>query len=273
MSATFALLRRRAAGWWALAALQPKFFLAFRGWVWMDMVSRLLTLIIVTSFWRAVYENTTTISTLNLQQTLNYVMLADFFGRIAFNSPLWWVGWWIRDGQIAIEMLRPMDLQLQMLINVVANNVLALVISIPMILIAMAFFSLQLPGDPLVWLAFLISLLLGQIALFFWDWIYMCLAFYTTEVWGLGVLREGMVLFLSGALIPLQMMPGWLLPLVNATPLAQALAVPVSLLSGATPLTQAPQVWATQIAWLVVGYVLSRWVFSIAVRKITVQGG
>jgi len=256
-----------------MAALQPKMFLVFRGWVWMELTSRTLGMFIITSFWRAVYENTTTISNLNLQQTINYVLLAQLFASIAMNSAIFWAGWWIRDGSIIIEMLRPIDLQLQVLIQLVANNLTALLTSLPVAILAIIFFGLRLPADPLVWISFAISLALGQLVIFFFDWIHLCLVFYTTEVWGLGVFREGVTLFLSGALIPLQMMPDWLRNIALATPFAQALAMPVSILSGATPLDQVPRVWAGQIAWGIVGFVVSRWLFSIAVRKVTVQGG
>jgi ABC-2 type transport system permease protein len=102
---------------------------------------------------------------------------------------------------------------------------------------------------------------------------FACLAFYVTETWGLSVVRVAAGSFFSGALVPLVMMPGWLQKLAGAMPFAQALAVPVSLLSGITSLADAPRLWLIQVAWLVSMFVLSRLVFNVAVRKVTVQGG
>jgi ABC-2 type transport system permease protein len=47
----------------------------------------------------------------------------------------------------------------------------------------------------------------------------------------------------------------------------------VSLLSGITSITDAPQVWAIQLVWLIGLALVSRWVFNQSLRKVTVQGG
>ena len=118
-----------------------------------------------------------------------------------------------------------------------------------------------------------IALLLGHAVLFFFDWIFSCLAFYSTETWGLSVVRVAVATFFSGSLVPLQMLPDWLRGIATALPFAQSVAVPVSLLSGITPLGDAPGVWAIQGLWLIGLLIVSRIVFNVSVRKITVQGG
>jgi ABC-2 type transport system permease protein len=80
-------------------------------------------------------------------------------------------------------------------------------------------------------------------------------------------------LFLTGALLPLDVMPDWLRVIVQSTPFAQSIYVPVSLLSGLTPLSEAPRLLLGQLAWLFGLLVVSRLFFRVAVRRITVQGG
>ena len=55
--------------------------------------------------------------------------------------------------------------------------------------------------------------------------------------------------------------------------LAQALAVPVGLLTGITPLEAAPHTWFVQVLWIAGMWLLSMLFFRVAVRKVTVQGG
>jgi ABC-2 type transport system permease protein len=142
-----------------------------------------------------------------------------------------------------------------------------------MALVATLVFGLRWPADPAAWGAFVISALLGYTSLFFFHWCIACLTFYTTEVWGLGVIIFGTSLFFSGSLMPLAIMPGWLRTLVLSLPFAQSLAIPMSFLSGITPVADALHVWLSQLVWLIGLGVLSRLVFRVAVRKITVQGG
>jgi ABC-2 type transport system permease protein len=94
-----------------------------------------------------------------------------------------------------------------------------------------------------------------------------------TETWGLSVVRVALGSFFSGALIPLAMMPLWLQKIAAILPFAQALSVPVSFLSGITPVSEAPRALLIQFIWLIVLTIASRWFFSIAIRKVTVQGG
>ena len=148
-----------------------------------------------------------------------------------------------------------------------------LTLQIPMAIVAILFFGLRLPQTCPPGLAFLISALLGYTVMFFFNWFLACFTFYTTEIWGLGVLIEGMTFFLSGALVPLVMMPDWLQNIVLTIPFAQALAVPVGLLTGITPLSEAPRVWLIQILWILGMWIVSTLFFRVAVRKITVQGG
>jgi ABC-2 type transport system permease protein len=179
----------------------------------------------------------------------------------------------IRQGQIAVELTRPLDMQVRIVVETFAELVVFLVQRLPLFLIAWLFFGMRLPDNPALWGAFFISLVLGQGVIFLFDWMFACLAFYVTETWGLSVVRVAAGSFFSGAIVPLAMMPGWLQNLAAAMPFAQAMAVPVSFLSGISPLADAPRVWLIQIAWLLALLVLSRLVFNVAVRKVTVQGG
>ena len=121
--------------------------------------------------------------------------------------------------------------------------------------------------------AFALTLLLGHAVLFLFDWGFACLAFYTTEVWGLGIVRVGVGMFFSGALVPLDMMPAWLQNIAMALPFAQVIYVPVAIFSEIIPLNEVPGLIFGQLTWLVGLFVLSRLIFSRSVRKVTVQGG
>ncbi len=266
-------LRRIISVYGAFAAMEPKFFLAYNLWFWAQFIIQIASMTIFVYFWRAVYASSTTIGGLNLGQTLNYILLAQVFVGLVQNRQIFFFGSIIRNGQLAIELVRPVDFQGRQYAKELADVGIDLITKLPLVVLAIVAFGLQLPSNPLVYIVFLLSLVLGQAVLFFFDWIFACLAFYSTETWGLSVVREGLALFFSGALVPLAIMPGWLQTVANALPFAQALYVPVSILSGITPLANAPQLLLLQLAWLIGLGLLSRLVFNVAVRVITVQGG
>lgn len=266
-------LRRQLNIYGAIAAIEAKVYLAYNIWVWMEFAVQLITMIIFVYFWRAVYANAPVLGGLSLQQTLNYILLAQIIAPLVENRLIFHFGFLVRNGQVAIELVRPIDFQARYYVEGLARLGIFLLQKTPLLLLAWAFFGLQLPPHPAAWGAFALSLLLGQSILFFSDWIFACLAFYSTETWGLSVVRVGVATFFSGALIPLSMMPVWLQRMAAALPFAQALAVPVSFLSGVTSLADTPRVWLVQLLWLAGMAALSRLVFNTAVRKVTVQGG
>lgn len=267
-------LRRQLNIYSAIAAMVPKLFMAYSIWVWMQFVVQVIALVIMVAFWTAVYENQETLSGLALADTLNYIILAQIFIPLVHStSTIYFFGDLMRQGQMGVELLRPIDFQAATYVRNIASVLVELVTQLPLTVVAWLLFQFQLPTDPLIWLAFLLSLILGNAVLFFFDWILGCMAFYSTEVWGLSVMRFGIATFFSGSLVPLAMMPLWLQNTAVILPFAHALYVPVSLLSGLTPLADMPRIWAIQLVYLLGLGLLSRWIFKVSVRRVTVQGG
>lgn len=267
-------LKRKLRVYGGLAAVVPKMFLAYSIWVWMELFVNIIAVVIFVAFWRAVYASTATIGGLTLDQTLNYILLAQLFGNAAYVSNIIYdIGAGLREGQIAAALLRPLDYQTAMYVQNVAQLGINLILKIPLALFIWIVYGLQLPSDPVIWLAFFFTMLLGHMVMFCFDWIIGCSAFYSTEIWGMSVVRYSVAMFFSGSLIPLDMMPDWLRTIASLLPFSQAVYLPVSLLSGITPLSDMPRIWLIQSVMLVGLFLLSRLVFGRAVRVITVQGG
>lgn len=266
-------LRTEVSIYGAMGAIVPKIFMAYQSWFWASLILNTISLTIFVFFWRAVYADTNTIAGLELEQTLNYILLAQIFYPLTDTWLIFEFGFSLREGGIAHALLRPVDFQLSYYVQYLVRTGTDLVLQIPIALIATFVFGLQWPTDPWAWAAFIVSAFLGRTVLFFFDWTLASLTFYTTETWGLGVLVFGLELFLSGSLIPLVMLPDTLQAIAYMTPFAQALYVPISILSGILDLADVPQLLLTQLAWLVALGILSRLFFAHAVKKITVQGG
>lgn len=257
----------------AILGMVPKLFMAYQLWFWIGLVLNTIAMAILYYFWRAVYGGTEAIAGLTLNTTLTYILLAQVFRPLTDIDLIFEFGYNLREGGIIHQLLRPINFQGMYYAQNLGALATQMLLQIPMALVATFVFGLTWPTDPLVWGAFLVSALLGFTALFYFVYCVACLTFYTTEVWGLGVLFFGMSLFLSGGLVPLAMMPDWLRSIVLAIPFAQALAVPVNILTGITPLAQVPQVWLSQAAWTLGLWLASNLIFRVAIRKVTVQGG
>lgn len=265
--------RRHLSVYAAFFAMIPKVFMAYQLWFWIGLVLNVISMAILVFFWRAIYNETDVISGLAMNQTIAYILLAFIFSPLTRTDLIWEFGGNLREGMMIHHLLRPINFQGMNYAQNLGNLVTSLILQIPMAVVAVLVFGLRFPTDLRVWMAFLVSAVLGFTVIFFFYWFLACFTFYTTEIWGLGVLIDGMNFFLSGSLVPLIMMPEWLRTVVLSIPFAQALAVPIGLLTGITPLSEAPNAWFVQILWIIGMWLISTLFFRVAVRKITVQGG
>lgn len=264
----------RARGYFAVAEATLLRTMTYRLQFWVTCLGQCLTVTLFVAFWQAVYQSRTTLAGLDARQTISYIILTQLLLPLNAWTVVSGLGWVIRDGSIATELARPLDLQLRFYVEGLAAVATIIVQqALPIGLLAALFYGFRLTLDPVVWAAFALSLLLGISISFLVDWLVACLAFFTTEVWGLTILRNGITTFFSGALIPLVMLPTGLRAIAYALPFAQAVYQPLSLLAGITPLQSAPRLIVVQLLWLVVLGVLARMAFLGAVRRVTVQGG
>lgn len=263
--------------WWRIYApfgiLEWQAVFQYNAWFWVEMLRSVIAMLIATAFWRAVFAQQSTLEGLTLTTTLNYVILARALGASNNSSVYWWIAQGISKGELELQLLRPLDFQLMHLAREFAAWGLNLLRSLPALLIGIAFFGANLPSDPLAYLAFGVTFVLGGMVLFCFEFMLGCLGFYITELWGLSVLRNGIALFFSGALIPLTLLPGALQTVATLTPFAQALYVPISFLSGVRDPSSLGSAVLMQIVSLVILGAVSRYVFFRSVRSLTVQGG
>jgi ABC-2 type transport system permease protein len=180
----------------------------------------------------------------------------------------------IRTGDVAIDLFRPVDLQLWWLASDLGRAAFQLVGRgvVPMIAGSLAF-ELALPADPLVWAAFLLSVWGAVLVGFAIRYLLALSSFWLMD--GLGVNMVGTLLatFFSGMLLPLTVFPGAFGTAVQWLPWAAMLQVPADVLLGRH--TGVAVLWALafQLGWALVLLAVGRAVQSWATRKVVVQGG
>ncbi len=266
-------LRDDGPAYLALGGMVTKTFLAFNWSAIIYIIQSLINMVVFVYFWRALYAETATIAGLTLETTLTYILLVRIFQPLSRLTMIREFAIQQYEGGLAQLLVRPLPLQPAYYVQGWSSLLVALGRQLPVLLVAVLVFRLPLPNDPIVWVVFLVAALVGRSVLFCLDWILGCIAFYTTSAWGLSFAAMGLAMFFGGGLLPLAMMPDWLRQIAQNTPFAQALYVPISLLSGLTPLSEAPRLLLIQLVWLAALAPLSGLVFRAAIRRVTIQGG
>ncbi|MEU7313125.1 ABC-2 family transporter protein [Streptomyces sp. NPDC007083] len=179
----------------------------------------------------------------------------------------------IRNGDVAIDLYRPVDLQTwwlaadlgRALFQLLGRGVLPLALG-------SLVFDLALPASPGTWLCFLAAVLLAIVVSFAVRYLFALCGFWLLDATGLGALSGLLSVFFSGMLLPLSVFPGGFGDVARLLPWAAMLQVPADVLLGTHPGGAAAGL-AFQTGWAVVLLAAGRLLQAVATRKVVVQGG
>jgi ABC-2 type transport system permease protein len=180
----------------------------------------------------------------------------------------------VRTGEIAIDLARPIDLQLSFWARDLGRASLALPTrGLPPLVLGALLMSLAYPPS---WTAYplgLLSIMLGVSVSFLCRYAVNLIAFWTLDVRGyLNLYTLALGLF-SGFYLPVHIFPDWLRTIAYASPFPSMFQAPIDVLSGRVLYGDALRVLAVQAAWLAGLVVLTRLVLWRATRRLVVQGG
>ncbi|MBO0651584.1 ABC-2 family transporter protein [Streptomyces triculaminicus] len=180
----------------------------------------------------------------------------------------------IRSGDIAVDLYRPVDLQAWWLASDLGRAAFQLLGRgvVPLAVGALAF-ELALPADPVTWLSFLLSVLLGLVVGFALRYLVALCSFWLLDGAGAGMLSALLCMFFSGTLLPLNVFPGAFGEVARTLPWAAMLQVPVDVLLERHRGTGLAAALAFQAVWAAVLLAAGRLLQSAATRKVVVQGG
>lgn len=177
----------------------------------------------------------------------------------------------VRSGDIAIDLVRPWDLQAAALAEDLGRAGFSMIVRfLPPMAVGAVFYGLRLPGTATGWAAFALGLLLAVVVSFGVRFLVGLSAFWLLDwrgVFGLYIALSGL---LAGLILPIGMFPGWARVAVWCTPFPALMQVPADLLVGRGspwPLLAHQVAWAAALLWL------GRVVLRRAVRVLVVQGG
>ena len=180
----------------------------------------------------------------------------------------------VRTGDIAVDLARPVDLQLAWLATDLGRAAWGLVsrAAVPIVFGAV-FFGFHWPDDPTAVALLPVSLVLAVCVSFALRFMLNLLSFWLTEIRGLVLLYVLVSGLLGGHLVPVQLFPHWLQVLAYATPFPAMVQFTIDLVTGqATGLRAVGEVVA-QLGWAVALLLAGRVVLARATRRLVVQGG
>lgn len=180
----------------------------------------------------------------------------------------------IKDGSVAIDFIRPLDVQAASVVQEVGRSVWALVPrGIPSVLIGALVVGMAMPTQPwpyvLGGLSLLVGITLGAATVY----LVATTGFWLVETRGIQVLYMVVSGFLAGLFVPIALFPTWLAAIAQATPFPSMMMYPIDILSGRVTGLASLGLFAAQLGWLAAVWVAGHLATRAGRRKLEVQGG
>ncbi|MDR3624152.1 MAG: ABC-2 family transporter protein [Chlamydiales bacterium] len=180
----------------------------------------------------------------------------------------------IRSGNVAYELLRPLDLYLLWYTKSVAIRVApTLLRALPVFIIASLFFDLLPPVSLFAFFVFLFSLILSLILAAAITTLVLLSLFWTFSGDGVQRILLNVSFFFSGMLVPLPLFPNWMQPVLSLQPFRCLIDIPSRIYTGVISLEEAPLYLLLQIAWGLICILYGQFLTRRALKKFVIHGG
>jgi ABC-2 type transport system permease protein len=227
--------------------------------------------------YHAFYTSSASAQPLSLAQAVTYTWLTQVTFRM-----LPWVYEvelinQIRNGNVAYELCRPVNLYFAWYSRLISQRLVpTLLTGVPVFVLAAVLpdkFRLDLPVSPAAGAAWLVSLLLAVLLGCAITNIVTISCLWTIAGEGMTRVFPGITMILSGVLIPLAYFPDWAQTTLHLLPFAGLIDIPTNIYLGIIPPDGIFSYGLLQLFWIAVFILIGLQLFSMAVKKLEVQGG
>lgn len=224
--------------------------------------------------WQAIYIGRGQIGGLNQGEMLTYLIVAWVSRSLYFNNMDRQISVEVKEGKVAVELIRPYDYQMARMARALGEAVFRLFFfALPSAVFIYLLYPFYIPAFGRVWLYFLLALL-GSFAINSQiNFMTGIITFFTMNTNGIQKAKRVVIELFSGLLIPISFYPDWAQLIIKYLPFQAISYLPNLIYLGKLSGTALLQSLGIQLFWLVVLYIVGRVMWSAALRKVAIQGG
>jgi ABC-2 type transport system permease protein len=180
----------------------------------------------------------------------------------------------IEDGSISLDFVRPLNLKVYLFCNDMGTNAFkTFVVFVPFCMLLTLGYGFELPKSPMQFIAFLATVICGTFIMFYYSYILGLLSFWLIRNPFISWHFRNVETLFSGQFVPIWFYPSWLAALTQYLPFRYFTYEPISIYLGRTPFSETGRVLLIQAFWMLFMYLIERWIWSKAFRRVMVQGG
>ena len=187
------------------------------------------------------------------------------------------VGEEVRDGNIAMRLIKPVGFHSTFLFTEMGWKLLVFAMIFAPVVVGVEIYKYHAYGgfafDIAKFLLYLLSLMMSYLFSFYMNVCFGFMAFFLKNLWGFNIIKSGILRFVSGAVVPLALMPDGLRQVLEWMPFSSLCYTPVMIYMGKYSGVEIALRLAIQLSWVIGFYLISKLILSAALRHVSVQGG
>ncbi|NLZ73851.1 MAG: hypothetical protein GX905_08585 [Bacteroidales bacterium] len=250
--------------------------LQYRLGLFVTIIGNLIYLVIVYSLWKSIFisSGTDVLNGMTFEDTMIYLVLASSMFNLLESYLTWIIHEDIQSGRIVLDLIKPMDYQAFISFQLIGEMLSRFITTFLPTFIVVYFLSNSAIHLGVNLIFFFVSIMIGVVISLNIDFFVGTIALYTQSIWGVNIIKEVIVLLLSGAVIPLNFFPETLRNITMYLPFQAIYHAPLKLLINADMLIgERLTIILVQLMWMVIALIVSRLFWRKSLKIITVNGG
>lgn len=229
--------------------------------------------------WNAVFisSGNDSLNGFTLPQMTVYIFLMFLTTTVIYSEGIYTIGEEIRTGAIAMRMIKPVSYNSTFLFHEIGKKAITTYLIIPLIIIVTELYRTISLGYIQFrfscFLLYIISSLLAYLINFFFNICFAFIAFFTRNIWGVNMIKNTVIGFLSGSTIPFAFLPDLLGKILSFLPFASLNYTPVMIYLGVYESKTLLFYLCLQLFWVLLFFIISKLLWRVSIKYLCVQGG
>ncbi len=253
--------------------------MAYQGSFYLFIICSILGSFISYYLWMAIYSSSPTgiIGGLSKNEMVVYVFMTYITGACACVSMAKTIGMQVQDGSVVMNLIKPIDYRMSLIAQGLGTSIYNFIVPSVFVWIGLEIYkavSLGMGVTPVYRiLLYLFSMLMSFFIYVLFDFVFGMISFCTTYLFGMLIIRNAVIAFLTGQLIPLSFFPEVMQRVFEYMPFSSMVYVPVMIYLGKYSGKELVFVLVRQLVWIVILYVIGSLLWKKITKRMIVLGG
>lgn len=261
------------------ASNQIKRQMAYKGAFYLFILCTLFGSFINYYLWMAIYGSSSsgTLGGLTQGEMVIYVFMSYITASLVMIGISEDVSQDVVKGTVAMNLIKPINYRMSLIFTALGSMCYRFFAPCVFVWAGLEIYRVQVLGlevvSPVNFILYIVSLGFSFMIYTLFDFCFGMIAFFTTYIFGISMVKEALLSFVTGQLIPLSFFPKVVQKVFDFMPFSSMVYSPVMIYLGKYSGNELGFVLARQVIWVVILYALGSFIWKRVTKRLIVLGG